>query len=268
VKSWQVPDGTVLAQTLSIGGRRLETRVLVKELNDCAGYSYVWNAEGTDAVLAEKGGADLELAGGQPWRVPSRAECMMCHSRQANYALTMHESQLNVGDQLARIEGLGLLRADAAAFERDRAAREKRALPPQAADERKPVVSTVLPRAPERLAHFAAPDDEHAALETRARSYLGVNCAHCHTMYGGGNSAMDFDWVVPRHEMRALGEPPAHGNFGLPEARVIAPGAPARSVVIPRVSMRGPGQMPPVGTRTADPAGTRLLVEWIESLRE
>ncbi len=49
---------------------------------------------------------------------------------------------------------------------------------------------------------------------------------------------------------------------------MIAPGAAARSVVIPRVSIRGPGQMPPLGTRVADPDGVRLLVEWIESLRK
>ena len=95
-----------------------------------------------------------------------------------------------------------------------------------------------------------------------------MNCAHCHTLYGGGNSAMDFDWLLPPDEMHALGEPAKHGDFGLTDARVIAPGGAARSVVIPRISSRGAGQMPPLGTRLADPDGVRLLVEWIESLRE
>lgn len=31
--------------------------------------------------------------------------------------------------------------------------------------------------------------------------------------------------------------------------------------------MRGRGQMPPVGTSTADPEGLQLLAEWIQSLR-
>ncbi len=268
-KSWQAPDGTVLAQTLSLAGKRIETRVLVKQPNDCAGYTYVWNAAQTDALLAEKGGADIELAGGQPWRIPSRAECMMCHSRQAGFSLTLHEAQLNRGDQLARWESLGLLRADAAAFSRDRSAKELLPpLAPQSPDQRTPAASALLPRAPDGLRRFAAANDPHASLETRARTYLGVNCAHCHTQYGGGNSAMDFDWLLPRAEMHALGEPPAHGDFGLPAARIIAPGAAASSVVIPRISTRGPGQMPPLGTRIGDPDGTRLLVEWIESLRE
>ena len=67
--------------------------------------------------------------------------------------------------------------------------------------------------------------------------------------------------------MRALGETPRHGDFGLRDARVITPGAPERSVIVPRVAMRGPGQMPPVGSRVPDPEGARLLVEWIVSLR-
>ena len=257
----------MLAHTLTLGRRRIETRVLVKQQNDCAAYTYVWNAAQTDAALAEKSGADIELAGAQPWRVPSRAECMMCHSREANFSLTLHEAQLNHGDQLARWESMGLLRADAVAFDRERNLTEKLPRPAEPApDQRKPALSSLLPRDPDRLKKFAATNDLHASLDARARAYLGVNCAHCHTLYGGGNSAMDFDWLLPPDEMHALGEPAKHGDFGLTDARVIAPGAATRSVVIPRVSIRGPGQMPPLGTRIADPDGVRLLVEWLESL--
>ena len=259
----------MLAHTLTLGRRRIETRVLVKQQNDCAAYTYVWNAAQTDAALAEKSGADIELAGAQPWRVPSRAECMMCHSRQANFSLTLHEAQLNHGDQLARWESMGLLRADAVAFDRERNLTEKLPRPAEPApDQRKPALSSLLPRDPDRLKKFAATNDLHASLDARARAYLGVNCAHCHTLYGGGNSAMDFDWLLPPDEMHALGEPAKHGHFGLTDARVIAPGVAARSVVIPRVSIRGPGQMPPLGTRIADPDGVRVLAEWIESLRK
>jgi glucose/arabinose dehydrogenase len=248
-KSWLLPDNAVLAQTLVLEGRRIETRLLVKQQNDFAGYTYVWNAAQSDAELAHKAGADIEVAG-RPWRIPSRAECMMCHSREANFALTIHESQLNVGDQLARWERLALLRTDPAVFDRgrrpmDAGARSGRQQP----DQRTPATSALLPRAPERLGKFAAPHDAHAPLESRARNYLAVNCAHCHTQNGGGNSAMNFDWLVPVERMRAIGEAPQHGDFGLADARVIARGAPGRSVLIPRIAMRGPSQMPPVGIR-------------------
>jgi hypothetical protein len=268
-KSWQTPDGTVLAQTLAYDGRKIETRMLVKQQNDWSGYTYVWNEAQTDAQLAPKEGADIELASGQPWRVPSRAECLMCHSRQANFALTLHDAQLNHRDQLQRWERLGLFTSNSVAFTRERAQIQKRTGVVGPEQKQRPAQpSSLLPSDPEHLARFVPANDMSAPLELRARSYLGANCAHCHTLYGGGNSAMDFDWLVPLKQTAALNGKPQHGTFELADARVIAPGAAARSVLTPRVSRRGPGQMPPIGSRVADPDGVRLLVEWIEALRE
>jgi hypothetical protein len=79
---------------------------------------------------------------------------------------------------------------------------------------------------------------------------------------------MNFTWQLPRERMRTIGEPPQHGEFELKDARIVAAGAPERSVILPRVAMRGPGQMPPVGSRVPDSEGVRLLGEWIASLRE
>jgi hypothetical protein len=264
-KNWMPPNGTALAQTLTLDGRRIETRLLLKQQNDWAGYSYVWNAAQTDAELAPKAGAGISAAG-RAWRVPARAECLFCHSKQANFALTLHEAQLNAGDQLRRWESMGILRGDAAAYERDHAARANVRSAKQANGQRVPVVSPLLPRAPERMARFVRPDDTSAPVAARARSYLGANCAHCHTLYGGGNSAFDFDWLLPDAAMRAFDAPPQHGDLGLPGARIIRPGDPGGSVLVPRISLRGPRQMPPAGTLHPDPAGIAVLVEWIASL--
>ncbi len=265
-KSWTPANSTALAQTLTLEGKRIETRILVREQNDWAGYTYIWNETQTDAALAPKEGVTT-TAGEKAWHVPSRAECLFCHTRQANFDLTLHEFQLNTGDGLRKLETLGLILSDAAAYERDRASREQKSLPEQAANQRKPAASHLLPRAPERLRSFARADDTTQTLAWRARSYLGVNCAHCHTLYGGGNSAMDFDWLLPDNGIHALNQIPQHGDLSLPDARVISPGAPALSVLIPRVTIRGPLQMPPVGTLHPDPAGLATLVEWIASLK-
>src|SRR6185436_4828866 len=72
-KSWMPANGSALAQTLTLAGRRVETRVLLRKQNDWAGYSYVWNDTQTEATLAPKAGTDMTAAG-RPWRVPSRAE--------------------------------------------------------------------------------------------------------------------------------------------------------------------------------------------------
>ncbi|PAW66293.1 MAG: hypothetical protein B9S34_08385 [Opitutia bacterium Tous-C1TDCM] len=269
-KGWLVPDGTVLAQTLELGGRKIETRVLVKRQEDWSGYTYVWAENQRDAALAAKGGADLTLANGQAWRVPSRAECMMCHTREAGFALTLNELQLNRGGQLAEWEARGILAVDLPRYERARRQLDGetrgggggRAAPGQ----RQPAVTTLLPRAPAELGRYAAIGDETADLGRRARSYLAVNCAPCHVPSGGGNSAMNFDWGVSAARMQAIDAVPMHGELGLPEARVIAPGAAGRSVLVPRVALRGPGQMPPVASRVGDAEALRMLVAWIEGM--
>jgi len=78
---------------------------------------------------------------------------------------------------------------------------------------------------------------------------------------------MDFEWTTPVDRMHAVGEPVQHGDFGIADARVIAPGAPGRSVLVPRMGVRGQGQMPPVASRVGDAAGLRLMVEWIQTLK-
>ncbi|HTE20278.1 MAG TPA: hypothetical protein VK689_18080, partial [Armatimonadota bacterium] len=106
-----------------------------------------------------------------------------------------------------------------------------------------------------------------AALADRARTYLAVNCAHCHTSEGGGNTLMNLTPTVTPDRQHLIDAPPEHGAFGIPDARLAAPGNPGRSVLAIRVALRGvAGQMPPVGTLAADPVGAQLLVEWIQSL--
>src|SRR5262245_37205241 len=99
---WRFPEGAVLVKTFSLdlepgdaaSRRRVETRLLVIQQNEWVGYSYRWNDEQTEAELVAAGGADQAFrirdpnsAGGsrqQTWHYPSRAECMVCHSRAAN----------------------------------------------------------------------------------------------------------------------------------------------------------------------------------------
>ena len=40
------------------------------------------------------------------------------------------------------------------------------------------------------------------------------------------------------------------------------------SVLVSRTALRIPGQMPPLGTIRADPEGTKVLVQWINSLKQ
>ena len=141
---WRFPDGTVLVKTFSLemehgnpaSRRRLETRLLHHERapgddNEYGaqvwyGYTYLWNDAQTDADLIEAHGVDREYTirdaaapGGvrkQKWHFPSRAECALCHTMAAKYALGVTTLQMNrdfdygggVANQLATLDHLGV----------------------------------------------------------------------------------------------------------------------------------------------------------------
>ena len=65
-------------------------------------------------------------------------------------------------------------------------------------------------------------------------------------------------------------EPRARGHGRekrIEQARVVAPGDPERSVLLRRVTQRGPGQMPQLATSVVDAAAVAMLKEWIRSLK-
>src|SRR5205814_9097932 len=103
----------VLVQTLSLereagnsaSRQRIETRLLIRQTGQWVGYSYRWNESQTDATLMAAKGDEKEFVikdahaldgkRRQLWRYPSRAECMTCHSRAANFVLGLTDPQLD-----------------------------------------------------------------------------------------------------------------------------------------------------------------------------
>ncbi len=129
-----------------------------------------------------------------------------------------------------------------------------------------PKESPLLPQAPENLPRLVDPLDRSAPLAQRARSYLHANCAQCHVEAGGGNSRIDLAIDTPLAKTHLVDEKPAHHTFGLADARLLAPGAPQRSVLLHRVALRGAGQMPQLASALVDPAAVELLQAWIAGL--
>lgn len=258
---WNFPDGTVLVQTLSldvergdqVSKRRIETRILSKQQAEWVGYSYRWNDEQDEARLVAADGEDIELMAAdsgapegvrkQSWRIPSRTECMVCHSRAVNFVLGVTELQMNrtqnyepmTDNQLRTLDHIG-------------------------------VFTERLRKKPEDMRRLVNPYDSTADLEARARSFLHANCSVCHVEAGGGNSQMELRFTTARRRMNLFESRPQHDTFGIFNAMLIAPGDPDRSVLVQRISRRGRGQMPPLVTTEVDRAAVQLFRDWIAQL--
>jgi glucose/arabinose dehydrogenase len=330
-QGWKLPDASVVVQSLAFPGKPgdpasrkwIETRVLLQNEGDWAGYTYRWRDDQQDADLVAAEGAEAEIAlaagGTQRWRFPSRAECMVCHSQAANMLLGLSTVQFNrdfdyhaalggsatTDSQLRTLEHLGLVEMDVDSQARGRIAglvqREVRAAlpapPPSAADEerkrfekaladataaldksctesetRKAAGPVPAPRSamlfvpPSAMPRLVDPRNEAADLGTRVRSYLHANCSCCHIGAGGGNSRIMFDFSTPTPDTQAIDQKPMHATFDLTDARIVAPGAPERSILHYRLSRRGQAQMPPLGSAVVDEAAVDLVRRWIESL--
>lgn len=279
-RGWNFADDSVLIKSFALEDKPgdastrkwIETRFMVKQQGEWIGYSYQWNDAQTDAELVPAAGLDREIALAtrkQQWRFPSRVECMVCHSRAANFVLGICDGQMNrehdygggvVEHQYRMLDDLGLLKPT---WKKETAAK--------VADELK---ASDQPSPANRSAAFADypkladPYDKTAPLEARARAYLHANCAHCHVEAGGGNAQVVLDYQTDLAKMKLINQPPVHHKFGMVDPRLIAPAAPERSVLLHRVSQRGEktGQMPQLATYHRDEAAVQLFRDWIQSL--
>lgn len=303
--SWDFPDETVLVKSFAIEAtagdptthRWIETRLMLKRQNEWVGYSYAWNEDQTDALLVDGDGEDtefrIERAGGVErlaWHFPSRTECMVCHTRAANFVLGLSTLQLNrdhdYGDgiprnQLATLEALDLLESpdwEGVAKRRleqkltdagqDASQVRSHLAALRVAEGQRPIRSRgLLAKPPSDYGALADPYDRLADLNLRARSYLHANCAYCHTDAGGGNAQIDLAFNAPLDKLRLLDVRPLHHTFGITDARLVAPGKPDSSVLLHRVGIREPGQMPQLGTTRVDERARQLLQDWIASLQ-
>ena len=66
----------------------------------------------------------------------------------------------------------------------------------------------------------------------------------------------------------ACGLPPEHGDIGVSEGLLIAPGDPARSILSQRMHATDYARMPPVGTELVDTEGVASVDAWIGQLQD
>jgi hypothetical protein len=111
------------------------------------------------------------------------------------------------------------------------------------------------------------PTDTSAPLENRARAYLHTNCSQCHRPTGPTPSTMDLRYTTALNATNACNATPQSGDLGIgANARLIAPGSSANSVIVNRANRRDSNGMPPLASNQVDAAGVALLAQWIDGL--
>ena len=262
---FEFPVGAVIAKTFAYpadfrveeeGPRPLETRLLVHEEDGWVGLPYVWNEERTEAEL-EIAGGPLDVswidAGGarieHVYRVPNANQCKTCHR-------TDGERVLPIGPRAAQLNRTFVYRApDGTTLQENQLERWRRigflAGAPPAAD---------APRAPV----WNAPSS--GSVDDRARTWLDINCAHCHNLTGSGRTS-GLDLRKGHRDRTKLGifKHPVAAGLGTGDRQYgVVPGKPDESILVYRLESTHPGvMMPELGRGLVDVEAVALIREWI-----
>lgn len=240
---------------LTLGKVRLvETRLLVRRESGWIALPYVWNAEQSEArlmrtgdlvplTLADKDGRRQQIE----YMVPDENQCAGCHgvdlkskqifpigpkARHLNHDVAYAGGKAN---QLQHWQEVGYLGE---------------------------VPAGELPR-------NLAWNDAQAPLEARARSYLDINCGHCHSQKGAARtSGMWLDSNT--HDPLRVGRcklPIAAGQGTGNRAWDIVPGKPDDSILTYRMESTDPGvMMPELGRSLVHEEGVELIRQWIAAM--
>jgi uncharacterized repeat protein (TIGR03806 family) len=251
--------------------RLIETRLLVRHADGWHGLPYIWDAEQRDAVLTPAGevrAVSFIDAAGAPqtanYLVPQRNQCQSCHGELPTESSTSIEIELigvkarhmnrsydyggsvGVRNQLDRLAKLGMLTG----------------VPPAAT-----VPASYEFDAIEAGGVAAIPPGE---LDTAARDYLDINCAHCHNPRGVNGMTtqlfLDHANADPFH----LGVCKRPGSAGTGTGGFtfdIVPGGPDTSILYFRTHTTLVGAMMPLlGRSVTHTRGAELLHAWIAAM--
>ncbi|MCW8879387.1 MAG: PQQ-dependent sugar dehydrogenase [Kangiellaceae bacterium] len=236
---FEFPEGSILIKNFILDGQYLETRLFMRHVSGWGGYSYKWLEDQSDATLVE--GADSVIVDGFEHLIPSRGQCFECHTTGAGISLGPEASQMNhnftypngnTGNQLTAL------------FD-----------------------ATYLSSMPagEQIYQLVDVDNTQATISERARSYLHSNCSGCHRP-GGTAPQMDFRIQTSINNSMACDQIPNNGDLGINNARIIAPGDSARSVLLARMQALDNNRMPPLATQIIDQTATNIIEQWIDNL--
>lgn len=267
--SLDFPVGSVLIKTFYYDNvapgnslKIIETRLMIKVSEDeetSSGwmtYDYIWNDDQTEAFLDEAGfGATVPLTivqnGTQRdinYKVPAEHECRTCHKHNPSQS-AMGEVVMPLGPKPQNMN-----------FVYNYGNIQQNQL-------QKWITEGYLEdNLPATISSTVDYKDSSQPLELRVRSYMDMNCAHCHR--DGGHcdyTGMRFDFATTNMADFGVCMEPIFPTDGT--THIIAPGNLSRSELYARVNTTDVSTMMPLMGRTQiHDEGVALIAEWINSL--
>lgn len=254
---FNLPLGTVIAKTFAFPldagrpdsrQRLIETRLLIRGTSGWRGLVYLWNAQGQGARLV-RGGSMVSVAWidgegkerTQDYHVPNLAQCEGCHIENQPIGLKagyLNRAGLDGQDQLELWAKEGRLRD--------------------------------LPAAASRPRYPVWDDPKSGSLEARARTYLDINCAHCHSLQGKANTSALFLTLDQATNIRlGICKPPVAAGRGTGGTLFdIVPGRAAESLLVDRMKATNAAvKMPELARFVPHQEGIELVSEWIDGMK-
>ena len=255
-KVFQFPVGTTLIKTFayqnassSLETQLLETRLLIHTNDGWEAVGYIWNDDQTDAKLSLVGKTiqtQFSKDSGElisiRYRAPNKNQCKECHqlngvmtpigpkARNMDFIVKYDSEKMN---QLEKWAQLGWIDTD--------------------------LVFNKM------VNYF----DTSQNMEARARSYLDINCAHCH-IRGGSADTTGLYLTLEEENTKHLGfykKPVATGKGSFNLRYSIVPGKSEDSILLARMHSLDPGiMMPESGRALRDEEGLEIVSAWIDSL--
>jgi uncharacterized repeat protein (TIGR03806 family) len=249
------PVGTFLIKSFyyenvqpSNAPRIIETRLMLKKSDGWEFADYIWNDDQTEATFSLDGAfTDVDfLENGVPkstnYRIPSGVECLTCHKNENNpIPIGLKPQNLNSlytyadgsKNQLQKLIDEGYLE-----------------------DNLPTTINTVVKWS-----------DETQPIDLRVRSYIDINCAHCHSEL----SHCDY-----RPVRFAFDESVIEANLGIcidPDTeipgmiKIVTPSVKERSVMYYRMNTEAEEfRMPLLGRSIIHEEAVALIGEWIDGL--
>lgn len=259
-KVFEFPSGTVLIKNFYYQNvmpnhtkKIIETRLMIRKGQDWIFANYIWNDAQTEAVYNMEGGiVPIEwMHNGEAktvdYKIPNQNECFMCHflnnknspigpkPQNVNFALNYADGLKN---QIDKWEEFGYLNSGT----------------------------------PSEVVSIVDYNDSSKSLDLRMRSYIEINCAHCHI--DGGYAAFypvrfGFSADPDIYAMGACMEPNIDigGTVGDEVDHIISIGNHEKSGIYHRMNSINPMiKMPMIGTTLIHEEAVTMTANWIDGM--